>query len=192
MHVLDQVEGIDIESGKPAHHTVKFVHHFIIVQIFGSNGTAFRPYLFLCLFIYSAVNSVKKTFCKVCPRTEKLHFLSGLGCGDTAADGIIISPYRAHNVVIFILDGTGLNGNIGCIVFKLFRKPGGIKHSQIRLRGRPHIFQSVKESVVGPCYHGTTVLSHAGHFQSRPYRIAGEELIVGGDPGKFNHAEFHG
>ena len=49
----------------------------------------------------------------------------------------------------------------------------------------------MKETIVVLCYHGTSVLSHTCYFQSCPYRVTGEELIVRRDTGKFNHTEFH-
>ena len=39
--------------------------------------------------------------------------------------------------------------------------------------------------------HAPAVHPHAGDFQRRPDRVAGEELIVGRDTGEFDHAELH-
>ena len=40
-------------------------------------------------------------------------------------------------------------------------------------------------------YHRTSIHAHAAHFQSCPYRISGEQLIIRRNSCKFHHTEFH-
>ena len=56
--------------------------------------------------------------------TEKLHFLTGLSCGYTAADTIVVAPDRTHYIIVFVLNGACFNGNAGGIFLIAFRKPG--------------------------------------------------------------------
>ena len=49
----------------------------------------------------------------------------------------------------------------------------------------------MQETIVRLCHHRTAIHAKSCHFQRRPYRIAGEQLIVGRDAGKFYHPAFH-
>ena len=51
--------------------------------------------------------------------------------------------------------------------------------------------KSMQETIVGLGYHGTAVHADTCHFQGCPYRVAGEQLVVGRDSCEFNHTEFH-
>ena len=42
MHVMDDVQGIDIHAGQPFHHILIFLHDLIIIQVLGGDGTVFR------------------------------------------------------------------------------------------------------------------------------------------------------
>ena len=49
----------------------------------------------------------------------------------------------------------------------------------------------MQEAEVILCDHRPSVHADSGHLQSRPHGIAGEQLIVRRNTGKFDHAEFH-
>ena len=49
----------------------------------------------------------------------------------------------------------------------------------------------MQEPVVVLCYLGTSVHTHTCDFKGCPYRVAGEQLVVGLNSRKFYHAEFH-
>ena len=68
---------------------------------------------------------------------------------------------------------------------------GRIQHREVRLRRRSHILQSVEETVIRLCHHGTSVHPKASHLQSRPYRVTGKQLIVRRNSRKFYHAALH-
>ena len=105
MHILDQIQDIDIETGQPIHHQVKLVHHFVIIQILGANGSELRSALYLELLIHTAVDRVEQALGQVGAGSEELHLLTGLRCRYAAADGVIVSPYRLHDIVILVLNG---------------------------------------------------------------------------------------
>ena len=66
-----------------------------------------------------------------------------------------------------------------------------IENGQVRLRRRSHVYESMQETIVALCYHGTAVHAKTCYFQGCPYRVAGEQLVVGLDSCEFNHTEFH-
>ena len=191
MHIVDHVQCSNIQMSQPVHHLVVFLHYLIIVKIFRSNWLILRSYLLFCLLIYTTVDCVKKAFCKVCTSSEELDLFTCLCSRYTAADAVVIAPYRTHNIIILILDRACCNRNICCIFLKVLRQSGRVQYSQVWFRSRSHILQSMKETEVVLCYHMTSVDSHTCHFQSRPYRVAGEQLIVRRNTCKFYHTEFH-
>ena len=103
VHILDEVQHIDINSGEPVHHHIIFFHDFLVVQDICGNRAVSGRNLLLALFIHTAVDGIEKTFCKVCSCAEELHLLTGFCCGYTAADTVVVPPYRTHDIIIFIL-----------------------------------------------------------------------------------------
>ena len=71
--------------------------------------------------------------------TEELDFLTGLSCGYAAADAVVIAPYRTHHIIVLILDRGCVNGDLCRVLFEVLRETGGVKYSQVRLRGRAHV-----------------------------------------------------
>ena len=49
----------------------------------------------------------------------------------------------------------------------------------------------MQETVIILCYHRTSVHTHTCYFQSCPYRVTGEQLVVRSDSCEFYHTEFH-
>ena len=134
MHILNQVQSIDIKLCQPVHHLIIFSNHFVIIQIFRCNRLIVRSYLFSGLQINTAIDSIKQAFGQVRSCSEELHFFSGLCRRHTAADGIIIPPYRLHHIVILILNRTGTDGNISRIVLEMLRQGRGIQYGQVWFR----------------------------------------------------------
>ena len=121
MHILDQVQNIYIEPCQPVQHDIEFMNDFVIVQILGRDPGDLRTALHSVLLIKPAVNRVQKALCKICARSEELHFLAGLRCRDTAANTVVISPDRFHDVIILILDRAGVDGYLHRAVLCLDR-----------------------------------------------------------------------
>ena len=192
MHVLDQVQRIHIQIRQPLHHVVVALHNLVVIQILGSDRTVLGSYLIAGLLIHAAIYGVEQTLRQVCPGAEELHLLARLGRGHAAADRVVVAPYRLHGVVVLILHGAGLDGNAGSIILESFRQSGGIEYGQVRLGSRSHILQRVQETEIGLRHHASSIYAGSGHIQGRPYRVAGEQLVVGGDPGKFYHTKLHG
>ena len=122
MHVVDHVQCSDIQMSQPVHHNVVFLHNLIIVQILAGDRLIFRSNLLFCLLVFTAVDSVQKAFCKVCTSAEELHLFTCLCSRYTAADAVVIAPYRTHNIIILILNRTCCNRNICSIFLEVLRQ----------------------------------------------------------------------
>ena len=191
MHILDQVQYIYIQSCQPVHHYIIFGNDFIIIQVLGSDRFICRSHLFSGLHIHTAIDGIHQAFCQVCSCSEELHLFTCLCCRYTAADRVIIAPYRLHHIVILILHRAGTDGNVCCELLEILRQLGGIQNGQVRLRARSHIYQSMQETEIVLGYHGTSVYADSANFQRCPYRVTGEQLIVGRDSCEFYHTKLH-
>ena len=58
VHILDQVQGVYIQTCQPVHHHVILADYLIIIQILRGNGAQLRPYLLLCFHIPAAIHSI--------------------------------------------------------------------------------------------------------------------------------------
>ena len=134
MHVMDHVQSSYIQMCQPVKHGVIFIHNFIIIQIFGCDRLIFRCYLISCLLIYTAVDRIQQTFCQVCSCSEELDLFTCLSSRYTAADRIVIAPYRTHNIIVLILDRACCNRDMCCIFFECLRQTFGIQNGQVRFR----------------------------------------------------------
>ena len=189
---MNQIQHVYIDVCQPVHPPVEFLDYLVIVCIFRSNTLHSRSALDSVFLIKTTVERIEQSLCKVCTCTKQLNLFSCFCCGNTAADGVIISPLRFHNLIVLILDGAGIDGNLSCIFLECSWKIRAVKNSQIRLRTWSHVFQSMKETVVCLCNHMSSIQACAAHFQSNPGRISGKQLIVFRNTGKFYQTEFHG
>ena len=129
MHVLNQVQCVDVETGKPVEHRVIFADYLVVIQIFRGDRRVLRADLHVIallveeLLVLAAVDRVQQRLGEVCAGTEELHFLAGLCRGNAAADAVVVSPDRPHHVIIFILDGGGRHGNVCRIAAEILRQP---------------------------------------------------------------------
>ena len=108
MHIVNCIQSIYIQISKPFKHNIILSHYFIIIKIFRSDWLQFWSYLCIrsksSTFIFTTIDSVKQSFCKVSTSSEELHFFTSLSCRYTTADRIVITPNWAHYIIIFILD----------------------------------------------------------------------------------------
>ena len=197
MHVLDQVQDVDIESCQPVQHKIVLVHNLIVVQILGGDRCQLRSDLHVAallveeLLILSAVDRIQQCLCKVCTRTEELHLLAGLRCGHTAADAVIVAPDRTHDIVILILNRGGIHRDLRSIAAEVLRQLLRVKDGKVRLRSRSHVLEGMQEAEIISGHHVTAVHAKARNLQGCPDRITGEQLVVGRDSRKLDHTELH-
>ncbi|MNJ70986.1 hypothetical protein D3C77_674830 [compost metagenome] len=97
------------------------LHNFIVVEYVTGNRRCSRGNLDTQLLIYAAINGIEQCFGKVSAGSEKLHLLTDPHCGYAAGNSVIIAINRAHDVVVLVLDGAGLNRYLRAIILKALR-----------------------------------------------------------------------
>jgi len=192
VHVLDQVQHIDVQACQPIHHNVIPGNNFVIIQVLCSDGGIVRANLLMQLFVHTAVDGIQQALAQVGTCAEELHLLAGLGCGNAAADGVVVAPDRLHHIVVLVLDGGSLDRDLGGVILKGLGQSRGVQNGQVRLRCGAHVFQGMQEAEVGLGDHGAAIHADAANFQGSPHGVAAEQLVVAGDTGKLDHAELHG
>ena len=191
VHILDQVQHIDVQASQPVQHLDILGQHLVVVQVLAGDGGIVGAALLVALLVHTAVDGVQQALGKVGAGTEELHLLAGLGGRHAAADGVIIAPHGLHHVVVLVLDRAGIDGHLGGIFLEALRQGGGVQNGQVRLRCGAHVFQRVQEAVAVLGDHAAAIHADAAHFQRCPHGVAGEQLVVAGDAGKLDHAELH-
>ena len=191
VHILDQVQHIDVQASQPVQHLDILGQHLVVVQVLAGDGGIVGAALLVALLVHTAVDGVQQALGQVGAGTEELHLLAGLGGRHAAADGVVIAPHGLHHVVVLVLDAAGVDGHLGGVLFKGLRQGGGVQHRQVRLRGGAHVLQGVEEAVAVLGDHAAAVHADAAHFQGGPHGVAGEQLVVAGDAGELDHAELH-
>ena len=145
VHILDQVQDIHIDSCQPVHHEIILVHNLVVIKILGSDRRVLRTNLHrlavLChvLLVLTAVDRVEQALRQVRAGAEELHLLTCLGSGYAAADAIVIAPDRTHHIIVLVLDGRCVNGDLCRVLLEILRKTGRVEHGQVRFRGRSHV-----------------------------------------------------
>ena len=124
MHIVDDIQGVHINACQPFHHIGKGFHNLVVFQHIAFVLTVFGTDLLPGLFINTAVQRIKQTFCQVGACAEKLHFLTDSHGGYTACDTVIIAVGYTHQIIIFILDGRSLDGHLRAVTFEIKRQPG--------------------------------------------------------------------
>ena len=191
VHILDQVQHVDVQAGQPVQHLDILGQDFVIVQVLAGDGGIVGAALLVALLVHTAVDGVQQALGKVGACAEELHLLAGLGGRHAAADGVVIAPHGLHHVVVLVLDRTGGDGHLGGVLLKGLGQGRGVQHGQVGLRCGAHVFQRVQEAVAVLGDHAAAVHADAAHLQGRPHGVAGEQLVVAGDAGKLDHAELH-
>src|SRR5699024_10124820 len=191
MHVVDDVQCIDIYLCKPFHHVTEFALYFIVIQIFGCDRTVLRSHLILGNFVHTTVDCVKQTFCKVCAGSEELHFLTYAHRGYAACDCVVITMCHSHQVIVLILDGRRLDGCLRTETLEVFRKSCGPQYGQVRFRCCSKVLQCMKVTVGHLCNHRTSVDSHTSDRLCYPCRVSGEQCIVFRCSRKFYKTQLH-
>ncbi len=148
VHVVDEVQGIDVNADEPIHHLVVFGDDRIVIEVFGGNRGISWADLLTGFHVDSAIDRVKQALGKVGARSEELHLFASLGGGNAAADRIVITPHWAHHIVILVLDGRGIDGDFRGVVLEILRKSLGIENREVWLWGWAHVLESMEETEV--------------------------------------------
>ena len=191
MHVMDDVQGIDVHLCQPFHHVMEFFHDFLIVQVFRGDGTVFGSHLFFGHLVHTAVDGVQQAFCQVRPGAEELHFLAHPHGGNTAGNGVVVSMGHPHQVIVLILDGGRSDGSFRAEPFEFLRKPGGPQDGQVGLRSSSQVLQGMKIAERHLCHQCSSVDSHTADGFRHPGGVAGKQGVILRGPGEFYHPKLH-
>jgi len=191
VHVVDEVQRLDIDSGQPLHHIHEAGHELIVGHHVALDRTVGGAHLLTCLAVHATTDGVGEALGEVGTCTEELHLLTRLSSAHAAADAVVIAPDRPHDIIVLVLDRAGLHRDVGSIALESLGQTAAVEHGEVRLGRWSHVLQCVEEAEVVLCHHVAAVLSDACHLERSPYRVAGEELVVRRDTGKLHHAELH-
>jgi len=190
MHILDQVQHVDVQAGQPVQHLDILGQDFVIGQVLAGDGGIVGAALLVALLVHAAVDGVQQALRQVGAGTKELHLLAGLGGRHAAADRVIVAPNGLHHIIVLVLNRAGVDGHLGSVLLEALRQGRGVQNGQVRLRCGAHVLQRVQEAVAVLGDHAAAVHADAAHFQGGPHGVAGEQLVVAG-AGKLDHAELH-
>ncbi len=142
VHILDQVQHVDVQAGQPVQHLDILGQDLVIVQVLAGDGGVVGAALLMALLVHAAVDGVQQALGQIGAGTEELHLLAGLGGRHAAADGVIIAPDGLHDVIVLVLDRAGVDGHLGGVLLEVLGQGGGVEYGQVGLRAGP-MFSSV-------------------------------------------------
>ncbi|MPN03328.1 hypothetical protein SDC9_150555 [bioreactor metagenome] len=104
MHIVNDIQCINIQLSQPIAEDIKFTDNFIIIQIFTGNRGVFRSYLLAGFLIFTAVNRIEQGLGKISPGSEELHLFTNPHGGYATGNSVIIAVFQTHDIIILILD----------------------------------------------------------------------------------------
>ena len=105
----------------------------------------------------------RRLLARLAAGTEELHLLAYRHGGHAAGDAVVIAVHGAHDVIIFVLDGVGVNAHFGAVALEGVGEVLAPQNGQVGLGSGAQIGEGVKiaESVAG--HQGAAVDAHAAH-----------------------------
>ena len=191
VHEVDDVQGVDIELGEPFAHILKPAVHIVKLEGTIRHLSHALAELVSVPFVPAVVDGIQQRLCQICSSPEELHLLADGHCRNAAGDAVIVPEALPHQLVVFILNGGGADGDPGTEFLEILRQLVTPQHREIRLRRRPQIHQSMQEPVAHLGDHVSAVLAHAADGFRHPGGIPGEQLIVGRGPQEAHHPQLH-
>ena len=104
MHIVNDIHRIDIKAGEPFHILVQSFLYRTVIESIALNYRHLRPYVQAAGIIYTAVQRQQQQLGEITARAEELHLLTYLHCRNTAGYRVIVAVYRAHKVIVLILN----------------------------------------------------------------------------------------
>ena len=191
VHVVDDVEGIDINAGQPLHHIHILLHDLIIVEVLGGDGTVLRADLMAVHLIHAAVDGVQQALGQVGAGAEELHLLADTHGGYAAGNAVVIAVNGTHDVIVLVLDGRVLDGDLGTVLLPVLGQVVAPQYGQVGLGGSAEVIQGVQITVAHLGDHVTAVGAHAAQALGDPGGIAGEDVVVIGGTGELDQTQLH-
>ncbi|KAF5054332.1 hypothetical protein DSECCO2_389240 [anaerobic digester metagenome] len=161
VHVMNDVQRIDIQLGKPAAHRFKAIGHGSIVQVFIGDGSQLGTDLLPALLIAAAVDCIEQGLGQIDACAEELHLLADPHRRDTAGNTVIVTVVDSHQIVVLILNRGGFDRELCTVVLEGLGKILAPQYRKIRLGRRSEIGQAVKEPVAHFGDHVPPIEAHA-------------------------------
>ena len=150
-----------------------------------------RADLHILFLVAAAVEGEQEKLREVGARAEELHLLADLHRGDAACDGVVVAVDRAHHVVVLILEGVGVAGDLRGKALPVFRQGFAPQHGEVRFGGGVEVVERLQHAEAVLCHERTAVLADAAERLGDPHRIAAEELVVLRGAQVAGHAQLH-
>ena len=178
VHVVNDLQSIDIDFCQPAHHLLVFLHHFVVIQILAGDRFETGSHLHTRFLVTSAIDRIQQALCQVGTSSEILHLLTDLHRRHTAGDTVIVAIVRTHQIVVLVLDGRGIDRYFCAEVFPVIRSIVEPKHRQVGFGCRAEVIQGMQITVRCLCHQRTAVNTLSAQRFSHPNRVAGEQVVV--------------
>ena len=191
VHVVDDVQSVYVHTGQPTHHIVVAFHNLVVIQILGGDGAVLGADLLTADFVHTAVDGVQKALGQVSTGAEELHLLADTHGGYAAGDGVVVTVGEAHQIVVLVLNGRGLNGGLGAEALEVLGQIHRPQNGQVRLGSRAQVVQGVQVTVGHLGNEVTSADAHAADGLGYPLGVAGEQCVVLGSTGKLDQTQLH-
>ena len=123
VHVMDDVQCGNVLFSQPVHEVIHTFQHFVEVQNIAFDRFRLRTHLDFHFFINAAVDSVQHGFREVSASTEELHLLTNNHRAYAASNRVVVVvEVRTHQVIVFILQGGGIDRYFRCVFFEGHRQ----------------------------------------------------------------------
>ena len=185
MHVMNDVQRFDVGLRKPFEGLLIVGLHLLVIERAVSLGLdrlddALVDHLHAGHLVTAAVDRVEQRLGGVHASREELHLLAHTHRGDAACNGRIVTPMVADLLVGFILDGRGINGDLGAETLVAFRQLRIPENRDVRFGSRSQMLERERveqtERRLGD--HGAAIVAEACIRPCRPVGVAREDRIV--------------
>ena len=185
MHVVDDVQRHHVGLGQPLEGLLVVVLDLLVIQRAIGLGLdridhALVDDLHAGHLVTAAVDRVQQGLGGVHAGGEELHLLADAHRGHAAGDGRVVAPVATDLLVGLILDGRGVDGDLGAETLVALRQLRIPEDRDVRLRAGSQVLkgQRVEQTERGLGDHGAAVVAEAGVGPGRPVRVAGEDGVI--------------
>ena len=191
VHIVDHVHRLDIGAREPFAVEVHSFKHLAVIEDLSRIRLPRRADLRAAFFVASAVQAHQQQLREIRARAEELHLLTYPHGRDAAGYRVIVAVYRAHEVVVFILNGVRVARHPGGEELEGLRQSLRPQHGEVRLRGRPEVVKRVEHTEGAFRHQRAAVLADASERLRYPHRVAGEEVVIFRSAKMARHAQLY-
>ena len=137
VHIVNDVERVDIELAEPRAGLGEPGKHPVIIQEIPCQRLSYRSDLFAGLLVPAAVDRIQECLREIHAGAEELHLLADTHRGYAARDRIVVAKLFAHQIVVLILNRRSVDRYVGAVVLEILRKLRAPEYGKIRLGRGP-------------------------------------------------------